>query len=53
MAPSELLRTVVRAIEALGLEYLVTGSVATIYYGEPRFTNDLDVVVALPADRIQ
>jgi hypothetical protein len=25
---------------------------ATIFYGEPRFTNDIDVVVDLPADKI-
>jgi hypothetical protein len=29
------------------LNYLVTGSTATIVYGDPRFTNDLDVVIEL------
>lgn len=29
------------------MTYFVTGSTATIYYGEPRFTNDLDVVLQL------
>ena len=52
MGPSELLAFVVRALERLGLRYLVTGSVATIYYGEPRFTNDIDVVVVLPPARV-
>lgn len=37
----------VEALQRLGLEYFVTGSVAAIYYGEPRFTNDIDVVVRL------
>jgi hypothetical protein len=27
----------------------VTGSTATIAYGEPRFTNDIDIVIDLPA----
>lgn len=27
------------------IEYFITGSVAAIVYGEPRFTNDIDVVV--------
>jgi hypothetical protein len=27
--------------------------VATIFYGEPRFTVDIDIVVDLPADRIR
>jgi hypothetical protein len=52
MEPFELLGYVVAALERLGLRYLVTGSVATIYYGEPRFTNDIDIVAALPAARI-
>lgn len=48
MEPFDLLRLLVRTLEALHLDYLVTGSMATIAYGEPRLTNDLDVVVALP-----
>lgn len=35
----------------LGLPYMVTGGAAAIVYGEPRLTNDLDLVVAMrPAD---
>jgi hypothetical protein len=47
MEPSELLERVARTFEALSIPYLVTGSMATIIYGEPRFTNDIDVVVRL------
>jgi hypothetical protein len=49
----ELLRRVVGSLEAVGLRYLVTGSIATSLYGEPRFTNDIDVVVDLPLDRLE
>ena len=52
MEQSELLHHVVTALEKLRLRYLVTGSTATIYFGEPRFTNDIDVVVALPPERV-
>jgi hypothetical protein len=52
MEPSELLRRIVEALERIGLRYFVTGSTATIFFGEPRFTNDLDVVVDLPEERI-
>lgn len=52
MEHSELLRHVVETIEGLGLRYLVTGSVVTIFFGEPRFTNDIDVVVDLPAESV-
>ncbi len=48
----DLLCSVIDILERLELRYFVTGSVAAIYYGEPRFTNDIDVVVDLPAERI-
>jgi hypothetical protein len=38
--------------DRLGLCYFVTGSTATIAYGEPRLTNDIVIVIDLPADRI-
>jgi hypothetical protein len=34
-------------LERLGIPYLVTGSTAGIVYGDPRLTNDVDIVVAL------
>lgn len=52
MEQSELLRYVTAHLEQLGLRYFVTGSVATIFFGEPRFTNDIDIVVDLPERRI-
>jgi len=52
MEQSDLLRFVIEALERIGLRYFVTGSMATIFFGEPRFTNDIDIVVDLPADRI-
>jgi hypothetical protein len=34
-------------LEAIGAPYMVTGATAAILYGQPRVTNDLDVVLAL------
>jgi len=48
MEQSELLRFVVSVLERLALRYFVTGATVTIFYGEPRFTNDIDIVVDLP-----
>jgi hypothetical protein len=48
MELSELLHFLVSTLERLGLRYFVTGSSVTIFHGEPRFTNDIDVVVDLP-----
>ncbi len=36
-------------LESAGLDYMVSGSVAAMNYGEPRLTNDIDLVLALPA----
>ncbi len=44
MDQSELLVYLIDAFESLGIRYFVTGSIASIFYGEPRFTNDIDVV---------
>jgi hypothetical protein len=34
-------------LNALGIDYMVTGSVAGIVYGEPRLTHDVDLVLSL------
>ncbi len=43
---------VARAIEALGGAYFVGGSLASSLQGEPRATNDIDMVVELPLGRV-
>lgn len=52
MEQDELLRFTVGVLERLGLRYFVTGSIATVFFGEPRFTNDIDMVVDLPPARV-
>lgn len=42
-----------RRLEQLGLPYMVTGGVAAISYGEPRYTNDIDILLRLSRDRIE
>jgi hypothetical protein len=39
MEPSELLKHLSSTLDRLGIPYLITGSTASITYGEPRFTN--------------
>jgi hypothetical protein len=43
----ELLKLVARRLEAVGVEYMITGSVASSLQGEPRATHDIDIVVAI------
>ena len=50
---TQLVRYLAETCERLGITYAITGSTATIVYGEPRFTNDIDVVVELPAATIE
>jgi len=52
MEPSELLRRFVAVLDRLEIRYLVAGSMATTIYGEPRFTNDIDVVVDLRPEQV-
>jgi len=37
---------------ALGVSYMVSGSVAVIIYGEPRLTHDVDLIVVLDGEHI-
>ena len=47
MEQADLLKTLVGALEKLGVPYLLTGALATSAFGEPRFTQAIDVVVRL------
>lgn len=47
MGPYELLKIVVDVLEKAKIPYLVTGSVGAMAYGEPRMTNDIDIVAAI------
>ncbi len=52
MTQAELLRYLVEILETLGVEYMIGGSQAAMYYGEPRLTRDVDVIVALRPDQL-
>jgi len=52
-APStDLFLLYAKKLDALGLPYMVTGSVAGMLYGEPRLTHDVDIVVTLAPGRV-
>jgi hypothetical protein len=52
MGPFGLLKKVVEAFELLQIQYLVTGSMASIAFGEPRLTNGIDIVAAIEGKHI-
>ena len=52
MSQQELLTAVVTVLEGAGVEYMITGSIASSLQGEPRATHAIDVVVALPTSGV-
>jgi hypothetical protein len=43
----------IEPLETQGLSYMITGGVASVVYGEPRFTRDIDIVLELPESGIE
>ena len=46
----DLVSLFVEPLNNLSVTYMVTGAVAAIVYGEPRLTNDIDLVIKLSDD---
>jgi hypothetical protein len=42
----EVLQRVTAALDRAGIAYMLTGSFASVYYGSPRSTQDIDLVIA-------
>lgn len=47
MTDASLISLFVRPLNQLRIPYMVTGGVASVVYGEPRFTRDIDLVIEL------
>ncbi len=52
MEQYELLLFLVECLEKLKIPYLITGSIASMAYGEPRFTNDIDIVADIKLSNV-
>ncbi len=50
MEQQALLLRVVEILDHLKISYMITGSFAVNFYGTPRLTHDIDLVVQLPAE---
>jgi hypothetical protein len=51
-APRSLLRSIVASLAALEIPYMVVGSFASTFHGEPRTTRDLDLVIDPRPDQL-
>ena len=45
MTFAEVLATVITALDGAGVPFMITGSLASSYHGEPRATRDIDIVI--------
>jgi hypothetical protein len=52
MSQQELLKRVVDVLNGAGVDYMLTGSLASSLQGDPRATHDIDLVVALPPSAV-
>ena len=52
MSQAELLSFIAEALERVGVEWMLTGSLASSMHGEPRSTHDVDIVVDMTEDNI-
>lgn len=43
---------ILRPLEAARFDYMISGSVAAMAYGQPRLTNDIDLILAISSDSI-
>jgi hypothetical protein len=53
MPEANLFRIFVSRLNKLSIPYMITGAVASIIYGEPRLTNDIDLVINLNPDDVE
>ncbi len=52
LQPYQLMQIVADFMEGQGVSYRVVGSMASMSYGEPRFTNDVDILADLKLDGV-
>lgn len=49
----DLIGLFVRPLERVGIPYMVTGGVAAVIYGDPRFTRDIDIILKLEQNDVE
>lgn len=47
MSQQKLLKKVIQTLEEIGIEYMLTGSIASSLQGEPRSTHDIDIIIII------
>ncbi len=52
MSQQKLLKKVIRTLYRAGIQYMITGSLASSLQGEPRSTHDIDMVIAIQESKV-
>jgi len=53
MRPTEVLRRITVALDSAGIPYMLTGSFASVFYGSPRSTQDIDLVISATKEQLR
>jgi hypothetical protein len=53
MPEHDLFQVFISRLNTIDIRYMVTGAVASIIYGEPRLTHDIDLVVELSEEKAE
>ena len=53
IGPLDVLKEVIAHLQETKIDYFLVGSLASMYYGKPRFTNDIDLVVEIKSNQIR
>ena len=53
MTVPDVFRRITAALDQAGIEFMLTGSFASAYYGAPRSTQDIDLVIAASPDQLR
>jgi len=50
---TDFLKDIVASLEQAGIAYMVSGSISSTFYGRPRSTQDIDIVIEASSENIQ
>lgn len=53
MNQKEFFTEVLKILERLQIPYMISGSVGSMLFGEPRMTNDIDIVVEMKMEKVE
>ena len=53
MNQQEFFSKILKTLDKLNIPYMVSGSVGSMLYGEPRLTNDIDIVIDLKPGKLK